>query len=258
MLARRATCLVLRGSQLVDGGHAQVPAAAGPVAVTETWGNLRTDSAWHTVLWVSEWPRSLVYPGFLAPVLLSFFLPHVPADERRALLMALFVLGVSMPLACSPKLGLLGYTSFLCFLVMLNLCVLAFVEHALCAKPRLLVLIMPATNYAPPGYKLIVHDDQLCRGHVFYNPGSISSQRINANSVAPLFLVYEREEGLPMFPRAFRCTHVCQQLARVKAHKRKRNLDEERHRMLSRRMERELTDAARAEDESHFLKWRRF
>ncbi len=46
-------------------------ATAGPVAVTETWGNLRTDSAHHAVLWVSEWPRSLVYPGFLSPVLLS-------------------------------------------------------------------------------------------------------------------------------------------------------------------------------------------
>jgi hypothetical protein len=46
-------------------------ATAGPVAVTETWGTLRTDSAWHAVLWVAEWPRSMVYPGFLAPVLLS-------------------------------------------------------------------------------------------------------------------------------------------------------------------------------------------
>ena len=46
-------------------------ASAGPVAVTETWDRLRSDSAFHTVLWVSEWPRSLVYPGFLAPVLLS-------------------------------------------------------------------------------------------------------------------------------------------------------------------------------------------
>lgn len=46
-------------------------ADAGPVAVTETWDRLRSDSAFHTVLWVSEWPRSLVYPGFLAPVLLS-------------------------------------------------------------------------------------------------------------------------------------------------------------------------------------------
>ena len=53
------------------GRLGQELAAAGPVAVTETWGNLRTDSAWHTVLWVSEWPRSMVYPGFLAPVLLS-------------------------------------------------------------------------------------------------------------------------------------------------------------------------------------------
>lgn len=46
-------------------------ATAGPVAVIETWDRLRTDSAFHTVLWVSEWPRSQVYPGFLAPVLLS-------------------------------------------------------------------------------------------------------------------------------------------------------------------------------------------
>lgn len=46
-------------------------ATAGPVAVTETWDRLRSDSAFHTVLWVSEWPRTLVYPGFLAAVLLS-------------------------------------------------------------------------------------------------------------------------------------------------------------------------------------------
>ncbi|TYL51690.1 PrgI family protein [Nocardioides sp. BGMRC 2183] len=46
-------------------------ATAGPVAVTEHWGSLRSDSAHHCVLWISEWPRSLVFPGFLAPVLLS-------------------------------------------------------------------------------------------------------------------------------------------------------------------------------------------
>lgn len=46
-------------------------ATAGPVAVDESWDRLRTDSAHHAVLWISEWPRSLVYPGFLAPILLS-------------------------------------------------------------------------------------------------------------------------------------------------------------------------------------------
>jgi hypothetical protein len=46
-------------------------AAAGPVAVAETWDSLRSDSAYHAVLWISEWPRSMVYPGFLAPLLLS-------------------------------------------------------------------------------------------------------------------------------------------------------------------------------------------
>lgn len=46
-------------------------ATAGPVSVAESWGHLRSDSAHHCVLWISEWPRSLVYPGFLAPVLLA-------------------------------------------------------------------------------------------------------------------------------------------------------------------------------------------
>ena len=39
--------------------------------MTETWDRLRTDSGHHAVLWISEWPRSMVYPGFLAPVALS-------------------------------------------------------------------------------------------------------------------------------------------------------------------------------------------
>lgn len=46
-------------------------ATAGPVAVNETWSRIRTDSAHHAVLWISEWPRSMVYPGFLSPILLS-------------------------------------------------------------------------------------------------------------------------------------------------------------------------------------------
>ncbi|MFC7620662.1 SCO6880 family protein [Microlunatus sp. GCM10028923] len=52
-------------------GLGQELATAGPVAVVESWDRLRTDSAFHAVLWISEWPRSLVYPGFLAPILLS-------------------------------------------------------------------------------------------------------------------------------------------------------------------------------------------
>ncbi|WP_431978193.1 SCO6880 family protein [Propionibacterium freudenreichii] len=46
-------------------------ATASPVAVTETGERLRSDSAFHAVLWINEWPRSLVYPGFLAPLVLS-------------------------------------------------------------------------------------------------------------------------------------------------------------------------------------------
>ncbi|MDR1427598.1 MAG: PrgI family protein [Bifidobacteriaceae bacterium] len=46
-------------------------ADAGPVAVREAWNGLRTDTAHHAVLWISEWPRAQVFPGFLSPVLLS-------------------------------------------------------------------------------------------------------------------------------------------------------------------------------------------
>lgn len=53
------------------GDLGQDLATAGPVAVEETWDRLRSDSAWHAVLWISEWPRSQVFPGFLSPVLLS-------------------------------------------------------------------------------------------------------------------------------------------------------------------------------------------
>jgi hypothetical protein len=65
-------------------------ATAGPVAVTESWGSMRSDSAHHIVLWISEWPRSLVFPGFLAPVLLSsgirrtFTLLYTPLRTDRA------------------------------------------------------------------------------------------------------------------------------------------------------------------------------
>jgi hypothetical protein len=65
-------------------------ATAGPVAVTENWSSLHSDSAHHCVLWISEWPRSLVFPGFLAPVLLSsgirrsFTLLYTPVRSDQA------------------------------------------------------------------------------------------------------------------------------------------------------------------------------
>jgi hypothetical protein len=40
-------------------------AAAGPVAIDEHWDHLRHDSAYSSVLWISEWPRIDVAPHFL-------------------------------------------------------------------------------------------------------------------------------------------------------------------------------------------------
>jgi hypothetical protein len=44
---------------------------AGPVTVAESWDRIRTDSAFHAVLWISEWPRSQVFPGFLSPMVFT-------------------------------------------------------------------------------------------------------------------------------------------------------------------------------------------
>lgn len=46
-------------------------ATAGPVSVAESWDRLRSDSAFHAVLWISEWPRSQVFPGFLSPLVFT-------------------------------------------------------------------------------------------------------------------------------------------------------------------------------------------
>jgi hypothetical protein len=71
LILRSAYDPVVAGALERHGDLGRELASAGPVAVTENWSSVRSDSAYHCVLWISEWPRSLVYPGFLAPVLLS-------------------------------------------------------------------------------------------------------------------------------------------------------------------------------------------
>lgn len=75
-----------RGQDVADRGFT----TSGPVAVDEHWDRLRTDSAHHAVLWISEWPRSAVFPGFLAPLVLStgvrrtISITYTPVDAERA------------------------------------------------------------------------------------------------------------------------------------------------------------------------------
>ncbi|MET3808388.1 hypothetical protein ABIB25_005417 [Nakamurella sp. UYEF19] len=54
---------------------------AGPLAIEEHWDYLRSDSGFHSVLWLAEWPRSAVYPTFLAPLILT------PGVQRRLTLL---------------------------------------------------------------------------------------------------------------------------------------------------------------------------
>ncbi|GAA0597749.1 PrgI family protein [Kribbella sandramycini] len=44
---------------------------AGPLAVDEDWDQLRTDSSFHRVYVVTEWPRVRASPSFLSPLLLK-------------------------------------------------------------------------------------------------------------------------------------------------------------------------------------------
>lgn len=44
---------------------------AGPMALSEHWESLRHDSAWSSVLWISEWPRIDVPPDFLHPLIFT-------------------------------------------------------------------------------------------------------------------------------------------------------------------------------------------
>lgn len=90
LLLRTAYDPAVAGALERHGDLGRDLATAGPVSVTESWGSLRSDSAHHCVLWISEWPRSLVFPGFLAPVLLSsgikrtFSLLYTPLRTDRA------------------------------------------------------------------------------------------------------------------------------------------------------------------------------
>ncbi|OIV35842.1 hypothetical protein BIV57_19165 [Mangrovactinospora gilvigrisea] len=54
-----------------DGPAQADPAAAGPVLVVEEADHLRTDSAFHTVYWIENWPRTEVSPGFLHQLLFT-------------------------------------------------------------------------------------------------------------------------------------------------------------------------------------------
>jgi len=116
----------------------------------------------------------------------------------------------------------------------LNKTAIDFVKHALCMRPRLLVLVMPATNYQPEGYELVHHDDQLCRGFAFYVPGSVSANRIHAKNVAPAVYIYRRKPDAPgPCERQCHCVHREDLRRRMVLMKRKRDVKEQQSRIAS-------------------------
>ena len=59
----------------------------------------------------------------------------------------------------------------------------------------------------PVGYECIHRDEKICRGPVFYTPGSASAATIDAAQVTPVFLVYRRLAPTAG-PRDCYCLHV--------------------------------------------------
>lgn len=53
------------------GSVAAATSWASAMGTEERWDSVRTDSSYHAVYWVQEWPRSDVHPGFLQPLTLS-------------------------------------------------------------------------------------------------------------------------------------------------------------------------------------------
>ena len=58
-------------SNVLPGQPGAKMETAGPVAISEHWDRLRSDSAWAAVLWVNDWPRIDVPPHFLHPLVFS-------------------------------------------------------------------------------------------------------------------------------------------------------------------------------------------
>ena len=83
----------------------------------------------------------------------------------------------------------------------------------------MLVLIFPtSTNYHPEGYDLIVEDNRLCRGSVFYVPGASSSNFIDAKRVFHSFRLYRRQAAVAV-PRKCYCSHKELALRQLKTQK---------------------------------------
>lgn len=58
-------------TRTVPSPHTLDAVDAGPLAVDAAWDRLRTDSSFHRVYVVTEWPRIRVTPSFLSPLLLK-------------------------------------------------------------------------------------------------------------------------------------------------------------------------------------------
>ena len=83
-----ATAFTINPGQGVD------PAACGPTAGREEWDHMRTDGAFHAVLWVAEWPRAHVAADVLWPVIFPsgvhrtlslFYRPFTRAQSESAI-----------------------------------------------------------------------------------------------------------------------------------------------------------------------------
>ncbi len=79
---------------LIPPGAGVDPSFAGPTGGREEWSHLRTDGAFHAVLWVAEWPNGQAAADFLWPVIFPsgvqrtlslFYRPYTRAQSEAAI-----------------------------------------------------------------------------------------------------------------------------------------------------------------------------
>lgn len=90
-------------------------------------------------------------------------------------------------------------------------------------------------------------DDQICRGSVFYAPGSVTSNWINADKVAPSFLLYRRVDPPPSagakpphLCRVSHCRHRVKDLQKIQKFRRERAINEQHAKNRSMQLQRQL------------------
>lgn len=76
---------VIRISQRTGPFKGVDPSQGGPIVLEEHWSYIRTDSGFHQTFWIAEWPRLMVLPGFMHPLVYAGGFRHTITQVIKVL-----------------------------------------------------------------------------------------------------------------------------------------------------------------------------